>query len=336
MATIQELSKICGVSVSTVSKALNGYTDISNKTRDYIIKTAKEVGYLTNGGQGTLKLKKTYNIGVLFSTLTNLNLKNDYFTYILSAFRDEAEKFGYNITFIEHRVGSRSMTYLENCIYRHYDGVLILCADFENHEVIDLIDSDIPVVTIDYAFHNTYSVISDNYEGMKKLVNYVIGQGHTKIAYIHGVDSLVTTNRLEGYYHSLEENGIEIPEEYVVASHYKNPSQAEKLALNLLKMENRPTCILASDDYSAIGVVSAIQKSGLKVVKDVSVAGYNGLDTYHMIGIKLVTVKQDTEKIGKQAADKLIKMIEKPNSQPLDTVFINQTLMIGNSIRKLV
>jgi DNA-binding LacI/PurR family transcriptional regulator len=335
MATIQELSERCGVSVSTVSKALNGYSDISEKTRDFVIKVANEMGYFPNANARALKLKKTYNIGVLFNTLSNLGFKNEYFAYILEAFKDEAARNGYDITFIEHNVGRRKMTYLEHCQYRHFDGVCIVCADFENEEVMKLANSDIPVITIDYAFQKAYSIISDNYGGMKQLTNFIIRQGHKDIAFIYGVNTLVTRNRIEGFMDAMEENGIKVVKEYLRESLYRNTLMTEEQALKLLKLPNRPTCIIAPDDTSAMGVVSAIRKSGLQVVKDISIAGYDGVDLQQYIGVKLTTVKQEREIIGCEAAKKLIQMIENNVELPQDTIFMKQSLIIGNSIKKI-
>lgn len=335
MVTIQELSKFCGVSVSTVSKALNGYSDISDKTRELVIKTANDMGYFPNANARALKLKKTYNIGVLFNTLQNIGLKNDYFAHILEAFKEEAAQNGYDITFIEHYIGGRKMTYLEHCQYRHFDGVCIMCADFEKEEVIKLVNSDIPVLTIDHAFHNAYSIISDNYGGMKQLVNYIIRQGHTEIAYVYGINSLVTRNRVDSFLDTMEENGLTVPKEYLRESLYRNSLMAEEQAMKLLQLPNKPTCIIAPDDISAIGVVSAIKKAGLQAVRDISIAGYDAIDCTQFIGIRLTTVRQERDTIGRQAARKLIEMIEKNGEVPLDTVFMKQTLLCGNSVKKL-
>ncbi|MDF2803428.1 MAG: transcriptional regulator, LacI family, partial [Anaerocolumna sp.] len=81
MATMKELSARCGVSVSTISKALNGYQDISEETRELIIKMASEMGYSLSGNSKTIKMKKTFNIGVLFQTLSNHGLRNEYFAH---------------------------------------------------------------------------------------------------------------------------------------------------------------------------------------------------------------------------------------------------------------
>lgn len=336
MATIQELSMRCGVSVSTVSKALNGYSDISDRTRDIIIKTANEMGYLPNTNARALKLKKTYNLGVLFSTLSDLGLKNEYFSHILAAFKDEATQNGYDITFIGHNLGRRNMTYLEHSQYRHFDGVCVVCADYESEEVIKLVNSDIPVVTIDYAFQRSYSIISDNYNGMKQLTNFIIHQGHTGIAFIHGIkDSLVTRNRIDGFCDAMQENGLKVPEEYLLEGIYRNSTVVEELAAKLLLLQNRPSCIIAPDDMSAMGVLSAIRKQGLQPVKDVSVAGYDGTDTNFFFGAKLTTVKQERENIGREAARKLVQLIESGDQNHLDTVFMKQTLVIGNSVKKI-
>ncbi|MDF2944180.1 MAG: transcriptional regulator, LacI family [Herbinix sp.] len=335
MATIQELSERCGVSVSTVSKALNGYSDISDKTRELVIKIANEMGYFPNANARALKLKKTYNLGVLFNTYSNLGLRNDYFAHILSAFKDEAAINGYDITFIEHNIGRRKMTYLEHCQHRHFDGVCIVCADYENEEVIRLVNSDLPVVTIDYAFQKSYSIISDNYGGMKQLTNFIIHQGHTSIALIHGVKTLVTKNRMDGFFDALQENGVKIDKEYILEGVYRNPAASEELTTKLLKMNNRPTCIIAPDDQSATGVTSAIRKLGLQLVKDISVAGYDGTDIQQLLGVKLTTVKQERDNIGTESAKKLIQLIEKSDELPLDTIFMKQTLVVGNSVKKI-
>lgn len=337
MATIQELSKRCGVSVSTVSKALNGYSDISERTRELVIKNANEMGYFPNANARAIKLKKTYSIGVLFNTVTNVGFKNEYFAHILTSFKEESAKSGYDITFIENYIGRRKMTYLEHCQHRHFDGVCIVSADFESDEVIKLVNSDIPVVTIDYAFQKSYSIISDNYNGMRQLTNFIIHQGHTNIAYIHGLkSSLVTKNRLEGFIDALEENGLKVPDDHIVEGRYHNSNFTEELALKLLQRTNRPTCILAPDDMSAMGIFTAIRRSGLRPIKDVSVAGYDGVYTNILAGAKLTTMKQERESIGKDAAKKLIQMIESEADIALDTVFMKQTIMIGNSVKKIL
>lgn len=335
MATMKDLSLKCGVSVSTVSKALNGYQDISEETRKMIIKAASEAGYFPDANARALKMKKTYNIGVLFSTMAKHGLRNEYFAHILASFKEKAAKRGYDITFIEHNIGNRKMTYLDHCRYRNFDGVFIACAEFSEPEVLELVNSDYPVVTIDHAFNEAISVLSDNADGMRQLTQYIVDQGHTKIAYIHGTKSSVTHNRLVSFNNVLKENGIKVPEEYFVEGIYRSAESAEELALGLLKLPDPPTCILASDDYAALGVMNTVRRLGLKIPEDISLAGYDGISVAQALEPKLTTVKQDTDKIGSEAAKQLINLIESPMTTSLDNLYLRVQLVKGASVKNL-
>ncbi len=333
MATIKELSLRCGVSVSTVSKALNGYKDISETTRELVIKAANEIGYFPDANARALKMKKTYNIGVLFSTLSNHGLRNEYFAHILASFKEKASERGYDITFIEHNIGNKKMTFLEHCRHRNFDGIFIACAEFGETEVLEIVNSDFPVVTIDHAFNEAISVLSDNIEGMRQLTQYIIDAGHKKIAYIHGTKSSVTHNRLVSFHNTLRENGITIPDDYFVEGNYRDAEYSELLALKLLELPNPPTCIIAPDDYAALGVMNAARRLGLKIPEDISVAGYDGISVSQALEPKLTTIKQDTDKIGAEAAKQLINLIESPMATSLDNIYLKVQLVKGGSVK---
>lgn len=334
MATIKDIAKKCGVSVSTVSKALNGYRDIGAEKREEIKKAALELGYLVSDSGKAFKSKKTYNIGVLFSTLFDYGLRNEYFAYILAAFKEKASLRGYDITFIEHNLGKREMSYLEHCRFRNFDGVFIVCADFLDAEVIELVNSSFPVVTIDQIFNEAIAVSSDNYDGMRQLVRYIIACGHKKIAYIHGSKSAVTHNRLVSFHNTMKENGLAIPEEYLIEGVYRNSEVCEELAKKLITLPDPPTCIIAPDDYAALGVMNCAKKMGLKVPEDISVAGYDGISVSQALEPKLTTVKQDTDKIGSEAARQLINLIETPMTTSLDSICLAVSLVEGGTVKK--
>lgn len=334
-ATMKDISQKCGVSISTVSKALNGYQDISEETREMILKAANEAGYFPDANSRTLKMKKTYNIGVLFSTMGNYDFRNEYFAHILASFKGKAAKRGYDITFIEHNIGNRKTTYLDHCKYRNFDGVFIACADYSDPEVLELVNSDYPVVTIDHPFNEAISVLSDNVDGMRQLTQYIIDQGHTKIAYIHGTKSSVTHNRLVSFNTVLKENGIKVPDEYFVEGIYRSSECAEKLTLQLLQLDDPPTCIIAPDDYAALGVMNTVRRLGLKIPDDISVAGYDDISVAQALEPKLTTIKQDTDKIGAEAAKQLINLIESPMTTSLDNIYLKVQLVKGASVKNI-
>ncbi len=334
MATIRDISLKCGVSVSTVSKVLNGYKEISEETKKFVLRAADELDYVPNAYARQLKLKKCYNIGVLFDTLSGYSLRNEYFAHILASLREEAGKKGYDITFIENNIGNRKMTYLEQCKYRNFDGVCIVCADYMNPEVLEVINSDFPVVTIDHGFNDAIGILSDNLDGMRQLVQYIVECGHERIAYIHGTKSSVTHNRLVSFYHILEENQIHIPPEYLRAGQYRDAEIAEEIACELLSLKEPPTCIIAPDDFSALGVIKAVNRMGLRMPEDVSVAGYDGISISQAVTPKLTTVRQDTDRIGEEAARHLINLMENPMGTPLEHIVLGVSLVKGESICK--
>lgn len=335
MATIRDLSLKCGVSISTVSKALNGYKDIGEETRKNILKTAVEMGYFPDANARALKLKKTYNIGVMFSTLSGHGLRNEYFAHVLASLREYASNKGYDITFLEHNIGNRKMTYLEHCRYRNFDGVCIICAEFSEPEVTEIVNSDFPVVVVDHCFNGAISILSDNIEGMRQLTEYIIEQGHKKIAYIHGNKSSVTHNRLVSFFNVLREHGITIPAEYVVEGVYRNAEAAEKVTEGLLSLKDPPTCIIAPDDYAALGVMNAARRRGLDIPRDLSVAGYDGISVSQALEPKLTTIRQDTDKIGAEAAKQLINLIERPMATSLENIYLKVQLNKGGSVKPL-
>ena len=149
MTTIKDISRKCGVSPATVSKALNGDSEISPETVDLIRRVAKEMHYMPNAAARQLKTNYSHNIGVLFVDDTASGLTHEYFSLILNSVKEEAESLGYDITFICQNVGGQEVSFLEHCRYRRCDGVVIACVDFESEAVRELVNSDVPVVTID-------------------------------------------------------------------------------------------------------------------------------------------------------------------------------------------
>lgn len=336
MVSMKDIAAKCNVSVATVSKALNDQADIGEQTKEFIKKTAKEMGYFPNAQARALRTNRSYNIGVLFVDEGQSGLTHDYFSKVLDSFKMEVEAHGYDLTFINCSKNNRSRySYLEHSMYRGFDGIVIACIDFSDPEVIELVNSQIPLVTIDYMFNSRSSVISNNYKGMQSLASYVVSQGHKKIAYICGDNTAVTQRRLAAFYKVLEENGIDIPDEYVKRGSYRNIEQAYKATNDLLDMAERPTCILYSDDYSAVGGYNAIHKRGLNIPDDISMAGYDGLTISSLLEPSLTTIKQDTDKIGKLAAVKLLDLIEKPKITVEEQIVVDGVLDSGKTVKKL-
>ena len=333
MVSMKDIAQHCGVSVATVSKALNGQRDIGEDTRARICAVAEELGYMTNSVARALKTNRTYNLGVLFVDERRSGLAHEYFSSMLESFKVEAENHGYDITFINHNVGGKTTSYLQHCLYRGVDGVIIACVDFTNPQVRELVDSGIPLVTVDHIFNNRLAVVSDNVIGLEELVRYVHSRGHRKIAFLHGERTTVTQNRLTGFYRACEALNLEIPEEYIRECVYHDPDRCAAATRELLNLPERPTCIMFPDDFSYIGGMNVLNEMGLRIPEDISVVGYDGIHLAKVLN--LTTYSQNAEKIGATAAERLISLIEHPKTTLIDRIMVPGELLEGTTVKDI-
>lgn len=333
MVSMKDIARRCGVSVATVSKALNGQPDIGEETRQRIADVAKEMGYMTNAAARALKTNRTYNLGVLLVDEWRSGLSHEYFSSLLESFKTEAENRGYDLTFINKNVGGRPMSYLSHCQYRGVDGVIIACIDFTDEQIRELVDGSIPVVTIDHVFENRSAVISDNTSGVTELVRYAYNKGHRKIAFLHGEKITVTRRRLEGFRNTCRELGLEIPPEYIRECVYHDTDRCFRETEKLLNLPDAPTCIIFPDDFSYIGGWHAIRDRGLMIPDDISTMGYDGIQLAR--SMKLTTYSQNTAELGRTAVEKLVCLIEHPKSTPVEQIVIHGRLLEGNTVKEI-
>ncbi|MFP3155354.1 LacI family transcriptional regulator [Lachnospiraceae bacterium ZAX-1] len=336
MVSMKNIAAACNVSVATVSKALNDHKDIGPKTKVAIRQKAKEMGYFPNSSARALRTNRTYNLGILFADEANSGLTHDYFASVINSFKNAAEEEGYDITFLNNKKTSKAkMSYLEHCWYRGFEGVVIACIDFRAPQILELVNSSLPLVTIDHLFHNKVAVMSNNADGMRDLVTYIYGQGHRKIAYIHGADSAVTGSRVASFFETMEQKGVRVKDEYIKEAEYRDAVAAGKRTEELIDLQIPPTCIIYPDDFSAMGGMNVLKTRGLRIPEDISIAGYDGITIVSQLEPRLTTIAQDTNAIGRKAAEKLIGLIEKPKSTRVEIITVDGKLVCGNSVGKI-
>ena len=170
---------------------------------------------------------------------------------------------------------------------------------------------------------------------MTRQAHIAAWKAEEEIAYIHGLDSTVTRERLMSFYRTAEKLGLEIPDEYIKEAPYRGTKGTGERTKELLKLDNPPTCILYPDDFASLGGLNAISEMGLRVPEDISVIGYDGIRISRHLSPKLTTLKQDTESIGRTAGEKLISLIEQPVSARMEQVIIKGEVYEGGSVRQL-
>jgi LacI family transcriptional regulator len=335
---ICDIAAKCGLSNATVSKALNGSHEIPSSTVSIVRNAAKELGYVPNASARSLKLRRSFCIGVLFVDQTNCGLRHEYFSSMLNAVKIEAEKNGYDIAFITDNVGKNAApSYVEHMRSRQIDGVVIASVDFSSPEVVELARSGLPIVTIDYIFNGSTAIMSDNDAGMESLVSLAYRLGHRKIAFIHGENTDVTRKRLAGFYKESAKLGLEVPQSYVLDAIYHDPDTVSKALDKLasLSEEERPTCVLFPDDISAVSTFVSAQTMKRPYLKDLSIAGYDGIELTRVTSPALTTYCQDSEMIGTLAASNLIARIEHPETFVPSQIVVKGHLQEGGTIKAL-
>lgn len=335
MVTITDISRACGVSRATVSKALNGAPDIAPATVERIREQARALGYLPNATARALKVGRSYNIGVLFSDPTGGGISHEFFSTIFENIKTEAERLGYDITFIGKDFGPLSLDFYEHAKYRSCDGVVIASADFSEPAVRRLVESEIPTVTLDYTFEGRTSILSDNVSGMEQLVRFAYENGHRRIAFIHGELTSVTQKRLVSFKRTCASLGIAVPQEYIRQAVYHNPKSSGLETRALLALPERPTCIFFPDDLSFLGGMNELERNGVRIPDDISVAGYDGIPLSQILRPRLTTYRQGAQEMGTEAARLLVEQIEYPDMWLPQQVTVRGELVKGDTIRRI-
>ena len=327
MIRLKDIAEACGVSVATVSRALNGVTNENKERTAYICQTARQMGYYPNAAARTLKTSRSRNIGILYEDRMN----HEYFSSLLDELRSAADERGYDLTLIGRTENGRE-TYYDHARRRNLDGVIVIQADFESQDVIRLAGSDIPTVVIDQNFEGCDCVSSDNRASLERIVCHVYNHGHRKIAFVTGQDSAVMRERLAGFYKICAELGIRVPEGFVREGRFHDPERCTAIVRELLSGEEKPTCILCPDDYSCLGALWDLKAKGVRVPEEVSLVGYDGVRMSRMIRPMLTTYRQDTEVIAREAVALLIEAIEMPETHKPRQITVEGMLTEGETL----
>ena len=337
MATIYDIAKACGLSPATVSKALSNASDVSAATRERVRRTAQELDYVPNAGARALSQSRTWSIGVLCQDASQMGLWHYLFAQVIESFKDYVEQHGYDIVFISNKVGNLGLSYLGHCRYRHVDGIFIVNTDHDQKDAKELVESNLPKIAIDYENENIGCVMTDPDKSMSMIYEHLYALGHRNIVYLHGQrGKFITEARIRALEKAAARIGDEKASFRLFPSHYYSIEGGYDSMKKLLlaTSHDRPTAIIASDDYSAIGVIEAIRDAGLSVPDDISVVGFDGIEITQRTNPKLTTIRQDTKALGEAAAKNLLAQISSESAVE-KSILIEPQLLQGESTKNL-
>ncbi len=335
MVTLKDISAKCKCSVATVSKALNGMPDIGEETARHIRQVATQMGYTPNAAARTLKTNRSQTIGLLMCQRDENIWTHDFFSRVAAGIQEVMEGSGYDVTPINSLRLHTAGELLQYCVYRRYDGIIIMSAGFRQEEMREILESKLPMISIENTFPGRGAVLSDNMQGTGELVRLAYEKGHRKIAFIHGEDTSVTRTRLQSFRAVCSELELSIPEAYLRPALYHDRKSAAREAKALLALEETPTCILFQDDYSCIGGLDLLRRDGVTLPENLSYAGYDGIKLAQLFTPRLTTYRQDISVMGQEAARMLLEAIEKPQDFLPRYVTIPGRLVEGESVRSL-
>lgn len=336
MITIKDISKLSGFSVTTVSKVLNNYDDISQSTKDKILKICEEVGYIPNQSARSLVTQKSYTIGIIYEESTGVGLQHPLFSKILESFKNVVESKGYDILFLSNSMGTMQGSYLQHSLRKRVEGILVLCGDFAREDFLEVYASNIPTIVIDFEYDNVHTVTSNNKLGVYQAVRYLRDLGHTKVGQIHGSLSLgIGEQRYYYFLEAMKKYGLDIHESYSVEGDYFMKEDGYRAMKQILELEDPPTGIFCASDMLALGAIQAIREADKRVPEDFSIIGFDGIEVGQLLNPPLTTIKQDTTKMGKIAANQVLNMINDVEKKEQQTVFVD-TLLISGETTKVI
>ena len=337
MKTIRDIARIAGVSVATVSKVINNYPDISDKTRQRVIEVMKQEAYEPNVIAKSLSGKQSYSIGLCFRYNPAPGLHHAFFQNILYGLEQTIGAHGYDFVLLSENSIHKRQDFLQKCRTRQVDGAVFLGIDKNDERLASLLTSDLPAVFIDgdHQGNRSRCVVWNNHSGARQVVEYLYNLGHRRIAMIKGLPGVKpTVERTEGFLQALGRYNLSCPRQWLIESGDYLERCGYEGMIQLLKLKDRPTAVFCQSDTLAIGALRAIEDSGLRCPEGFSNVGYDDIDIASYIQPKLTTIKQDTVLMGKAAAKVMLSLIQDASS-PTTPVVLPVELVCRDSCRSI-
>jgi len=306
--TIREVAKQLNLSITTVSRALDGYSDVSEGTRQRVIEVAKEMGYTPSRSARQLRRQRTDTIGYIMPT-SQPRFADPFFSEFIAGLGDEAsaQNFDLLITRAPPNQEAEQVVYQRWVQGRRADGIVLSRLRLDDWRVRYLHESRFPFV----AFGRTNTSIEfphigvDGASGIRRLMAHLVEQGHQRIAFVSAPSDLtLQADRFRGYQEGLTESGIIFDEGFVAEGDLTRDG-GYLAAKKLLALQSPPTAIIGANDLTAIGILRAARELGISVGSDLAVSGFDGIDDTEHTAPPLTTLKQPVY----DCARRLVRML---------------------------
>jgi len=336
--TIQYLAKHLGVSTTTISRVLNGMGAkyrISKKTIDLVTSTADQLNYSPNNIAKGLRLKKSSTIGLIVPDITN-----SWFAQLVSGIEKEARKHHYNIFLCNSnddlKVEKKSVALLQNWMV---DGIIIAPIGLEADHLLEASNRGTPLVLIDRFFEGVDLpyISSNDYEGSLEANQYLIDNGHKRIACFQGIAGTSPNNqRINGYKQALKNNNLPFDNQLIMGTDFgfhNGYVWAKKLIKNLKK--TKVTAIFSMGNQITLGILKACKEEGISIPNDLSFVSFDEQIYSDLLLTPLTTVSHMNENLGDIALKMMLGQFDKNTHSKPKNVVLSSKLIIRDSVKIL-
>ncbi|CAH8717248.1 LacI family transcriptional regulator [Paenibacillus thiaminolyticus] len=313
MVSIKDVARYANVSVTVVSKTLNGYSDVSEETKKKVMKAVEELNYSPNMVAKNLKQKVTKSIALIFSNFERSSGKDGVIFQIMSGIYEAAMNYKYEVVIYTRSLSEQQdKSYWQFCKEHKLSGAIITGLKTTDPYFLEIVDSNFPCVVIDADIVGEYtgSIMTDNVKAARHAVQHLIDSGHRRIGMINGHDfAVVSKQRHEGYGLALEANGIPYDPALVVHADYSE-SIAYDIADRYVKDNPEMTAVFCASDLMAIGFMKRCRELGIRIPEDLSVIGFDDIVLSDYTTPRLTTIRQNFKGSAMAAFDHAVQIIE--------------------------
>jgi LacI family transcriptional regulator len=333
---MKDIARDLGVSVVTVSKVLRNHQDISDETRQRVLKRMKELDYQPNLAARALVTGRTFTIGLVVPDLVHpffsevakglsIALRNRSYGLLISSSEENPE--------LEREE-------IDRLLARRVDALIIASTQWTVESFRHIEERKRPYVLIDRCFAGlpaNFVGVDDELVG-SLATEHLISMGCRRIAHVRGLEISTALGRLAGYRQALARHGFEVPTDYIQTASRSDDAgdiSGHDAMLRLLSLEPRPDGVFCFNDPTAMGVLKAILDSGLRVPQDIAVIGCGNVRNSELLRVPLSSVDQDSAGIGRQAATLALSLVESKGERPRpQTILLSPRLVARESTRR--
>lgn len=326
---MKDVAELAGVSASTVSHVLNGTRKVSEDTRERVRLAIEELGYEPNLLAKSLKVSRTFTIGLLIS-----DIQNPFFTSVIRGAEDVALSRGYHLFLCNtDEDPSREDEYVRELSKKRVDGLIVASSASRRNHTLQLRLEDVPFVFMDREVEgieaDTVSV--DNRLGMRLIAEHLTQLGHERVGMVSGpLEKSSGHERYHGLRDALADLGLPLHDSLVRFGDFR-VSGGREAAEELLRLPEPPTALVVSNNQMTLGALLAVRELGLRVPDEVSVVSFDDMEWAPLANPPLTALAQPTYEMGATAARMLLDKIEKKATGSPSKLFMEPELMIRGS-----